>query len=50
MRTGFRLELSERRVTTPRLQLVPAGVASLEAELRHERAALAELELAPLTA
>lgn len=43
MTTDIHVDLAQSRVTTPRLQLVPASTASLEAELRHDRAALAEL-------
>lgn len=43
MTSGIQVDLANRRVITPRLQLTPATVASLEAELRHDYAALAGL-------
>ncbi|HEY6938715.1 MAG TPA: GNAT family N-acetyltransferase [Terriglobales bacterium] len=43
MTSAIQVDLSDRRVITPRLQLTPATVASLEAELRHDYAALAGL-------
>jgi RimJ/RimL family protein N-acetyltransferase len=43
MTSAIQVDLSNRRVITPRLQLTPATIASLEAELRHDYAALASL-------
>ena len=43
MASALQVDLSNRRVITPRLQLTPATIASLEAELRHDYAALARL-------
>jgi len=40
---AIQVDLSNCRVITPRLQLTPATIASLEAELRHDYAALAGL-------
>jgi ribosomal-protein-alanine N-acetyltransferase len=46
MTSGIQVDLANHRVITPRLQLTPATIASLEAELRHDYAALADLLLA----
>lgn len=43
MTSAIQVDLSKRRVIKPRLQLAPATIASLEAELRHDYAALADL-------
>lgn len=43
MRNDIQVDLTNRRVTTPQLQLVPATVASLEAELGRDHAALSAL-------
>lgn len=43
MRNNIQVDLANRRVTTPRLQLVPATIASLEAELARDHAALSAL-------
>jgi [ribosomal protein S5]-alanine N-acetyltransferase len=43
MNSGIQVDLATPRVMTPRLQLTPATIASLETELRHDYAALADL-------
>jgi RimJ/RimL family protein N-acetyltransferase len=43
MGTGIQVDLVNRRVITPRLQLTPASIASLVAELRHDYAAVGDL-------
>jgi RimJ/RimL family protein N-acetyltransferase len=43
MSSGIHVDLANRRVITPRLQLTPATIAGLEAELRHDYIALADL-------
>ena len=43
MRNDIQVDLANRRVTTARLQLVPATIASLEAELGRDHAALSGL-------
>lgn len=43
MRNNIQVDLANRRVATPRLQLVPATIASLEAELARDHAALSDL-------
>ncbi len=43
MRNDIQVDLANRCVTTPRLQLVPATIASLEAELARDHDALSVL-------
>lgn len=43
MTSIIQVDLVKRRVMTPRLQLTPATIASLETELRHDYVALADL-------
>lgn len=43
MKTDIHVDLAQGRVSTSRLRLAPATVAALEAELRHDHAALTEL-------
>jgi ribosomal-protein-alanine N-acetyltransferase len=43
MTTDIHVDLAQSRITTSRLRLLPATVTALEAELRHDHAALAEL-------
>jgi hypothetical protein len=41
--SAIQVDLANRQVITPRLQLTSATIASLEAELRHDFTALADL-------
>jgi ribosomal-protein-alanine N-acetyltransferase len=43
MKADIHVDIVQSRVTTSRLRLAPATIASLEAELRHDHAALAKL-------